>query len=79
MPTATRNNVVAFQTIFQKDLAKEFPADALKLLKRLVDTGELFVTDDLPRLLDQMGSSQPRLRMQAAFKHLTEFCAAHRV
>jgi hypothetical protein len=79
LASATRNNVVAFQMILQRDLAKKYPADALKLLKRLVDTEETFVTDDLPRLLEEIGSAQPRLRELAAFKHLREFAAAHRL
>jgi hypothetical protein len=79
LASATRNNVVALQMILQKDLAKKFPADALKLLKRLIDTGESFVTENLPPLLDQIELAQPRLRTLSAFKHLAEFSAAHRL
>jgi hypothetical protein len=76
LASPTRNNVVAFQMILQKGLATKFPADTLKLVRRLVDTGESFVMDDLPRLLDAIGSALPRLRQLAAFKRLAEFSAA---
>jgi len=37
------------------------------------------VTDDPPRLLEEIGSARPRLRELAAFKPLREFAAAHRL
>jgi hypothetical protein len=77
LASETRNNVVAFQTILQKELGKKCPADTLKLLRRLVDTAETFVTDDLRRLLDELGIAQPKLKKLAAYKHLADFAAAH--
>ena len=77
LASETRNNVIAFQTIKQKDLAKEFPADTLKLLKRLVDTSETFVTEDLRKLLNDLGTAQPNLKKLAAYKRLADFVASH--
>jgi SIR2-like domain len=77
LASETRNNVIAFQTIMQKNLAKEFPADTLKLLRRLVDTAETFVTEDLRKLLNDLGTAQPKLKKLAAYKRLADFAAAH--
>jgi hypothetical protein len=57
LASETRSNVVAFQTVLQKELAKKFPADTLKLLRRLVDTTEAFAPEDLRQLLNDLGTA----------------------
>jgi hypothetical protein len=76
LASETRNNVVAFQSILQRELARKFPADTLKLLRRLVDSTETFVSEDLQRLLDEVGIAEPRLKKLATYKHLAEFAAS---